>query len=272
MPTFDSFDDNFEEKQNVSYGTVDLTKQETRGSLLTRVFLVMFIGLLLTTLIAAGLGVLFQNLIYSTGIYNDSQELVAINDGVLTAMIVLLIGSAIGVLIMSFVLPITFARGKHNILVPFIIYVCLMGILLSSFTFTLDWRILVEAFGVTSLVFGLMALLGYLSKGRMAGIGVILLGLLIGSLLLTLLNFLLMLFGGIRPENQMIAWIVSFMVFALVLFVTMWDVGRIAMIAKNSYGDNNLVYYCAYILYSDFISILIRIIYYLAIITGGRRR
>ena len=50
-----------------------------------------------------------------------------------------------------------------------------------------------------------------------------------------------------------------------------WD--EIKKIAEaGATHDNNLTYYCAYILYSDFIAILIRVVYYLAIFTGGRRK
>lgn len=271
MPTFDSFNGKENNKQTMTIENVDLSVQETKGTLLTRVFKVMFLCLLLTTVIAAGVGYGFQYLLFSTAVFDESGELLAINENLLTGMVVTLIASVVALLIMSFVLPITFARGKHNILVPLIIYVVIMGVLLSSFTMLFDWVILVESFGITALVFGAMALLGYLSRGRMAGIGVILLGLLIGIVVLSLVNFLMIIIGGVKQENVMISWIVSLAVFALILFVTMWDVGRIALIAKNSYGDNNLVYYCAFILYSDFIAILVRVIYYLALITGRRR-
>ena len=67
------------------------------------------------------------------------------------------------------------------------IYVVVMGLLLSSFTFMFDWYLLVEAFGITALVFGVMALLGYKSKGQLMGIGVILSSLFSGLLFFRLL-------------------------------------------------------------------------------------
>ena len=260
MPIFNSIDN---QKKETVVQSVDLTDKQTRGAFLSRVFGWMFICLLITTAVAAGLG---YGLMFALA--NASEEVAA---DLLTVMIVMLIGSAIALLVMSFVLPIRFIRGKKNILVPLMIYVVLMGVLLSCFTWLFEPIILVESFGITALVFGLMALLGYLSKGRVAGIGVIMLGLIIGAGILSVVNFVMILVGGISQENVTISWIVSLAIFAFLMFMTMWDVARINQIAaKGDTGNNNLVHYCAYILYSDFIALLVRVIYYLAIFTRRR--
>ena len=260
MPTFSSFDN---QKKETVVQSVDMSDKQAKGAFLTKVYGWMFICLLITTIVAAGIG---YGLMYA--IVNASDEVAA---NIATGMIVILIVSAIALLVMSFVLPITFIRGKHNIIVPLMIYVVLMGVLLSMFTWLFEPIILVEAFGITALIFGIMALLGHLSKGRLAGIGVIMLGLIIGAGLLSIVNFLMILAGGISQENIMISWIVSLAIFAFLMFMTMWDVARINQIAsKGDTGNNNLVHYCAYILYSDFIALLIRVIYYLAIFTRRR--
>ena len=264
MPTFNSFDSENKE-QTVAYNTVDLTDKQAKGAFLTKVYGWMFICLLITTVVAAGLG--YGSMFLLNSVANDEQAL----SSLVSVMIVTLIVSLIALLVMSFVVPITFVRGKHNIIVPLMIYVVLMGVLLSTFTWLFEPIILVEAFGITALVFGIMALLGHLSKGRLAGIGVIMLGLLIGAGLLSIINFLMILVGGISEENIMISWIVSLLIFAFLMFMTMWDVARINQIAsKGETGNNNLVHYCAYILYSDFIALLVRVIYYLAIFTRRR--
>ena len=262
MPTFNSFDSDKKE-QTVTYSTVDLTDKQAKGAFLSRVFGMMFICLLITTLVAAGLG--YGSMFLLASVTPEVAE------SLISVMIVTLIVSVIALLVMSFVLPIRFIRGKKNILVPLMIYVVLMGILLSTFTWLFEPIILVESFGITALIFGLMALLGYLSKGRVAGLGVIMLGLLIGAGLLSVINFVMILTGGISQENITISWIVSLAIFAFLMFMTMWDVARINMIAeKAQYSNNNLVHYCAYILYSDFIALLIRVIYYLAIFTNRK--
>ena len=266
MPTFDSFNNqNQEAKQQVVY---DFSDKQSKGLFLSKVFGMMFICLFITTAIAAGLGFAFQHFFVT---YNDAGQIL-VNENALIALVMMLIGSAIGLLVMSFVLPITFARGKHNIIVPLMIYVSLMGILLSCFVFVFDWVILAEAFGITTIIFGVMALLGYLSKGKLTGIGFILLGLLIGAVGLSLFNWLMILVHGITSTNVMLSWVVSLLIFAFLMFVTLYDVYRIKKIAEDGAGhDNNLIYYCAFILYSDFIAILIRVIYFLALIMGKRK-
>ena len=265
MPTFNSFDN--QNQSNSSQNYYDLSNAQSKGTFLSKVFGMMFICLLITTVVAAGFGYGFQAILKSTATADGFDQ------NVVTTLVSVLIVSAIALLIMSFVLPIMFMRGKHNILVPLIIYVVLMGVLLSAFTFIVDWKILVESFGITTIIFGTMGLLGYVSKGRMAGIGVILLGLLIGAGLLCLMNWILILTHAITDETSIaLSWVISLMIFAFLMLVTMYDVYRIKKIAENgSAQNNNLVNYCAYILYSDFIAILIRVIYFLAIITGKRK-
>ena len=257
MPTYN---------QNDSQVIYDFSNKQTKGAFLTKVFGMMFICLLITTVVAAGFGYGFQYLLNTTavdGVYNEK---------LLMGLFVTLGVSIIALLVMSFVLPITFARGRHNIFVPLMIYVVLMGIMLSTFTFIFDWVILVESFGITSIIFGVMALLGYISKGRLAGIGFILIGLLIGAAALSLINWGMMMFGYFNETNVRLYWIVSLLIFAFLMLVTLYDVYRIKKIAEAGAGnDNNLTYYCAYILYSDFIAILIRVIYYVAMISGRRR-
>ena len=271
MPTFNSFNkqNNDSSSTQVVY---DFSDKQSKGTFLSKVFGMMFLCLLITTAVAAGLGYGIQALILANPSYDPTAPLETLPSTVLSVFIIMVLVSAVGLIVMSFVLPITFARGRHNIIVPLMIYVVLMGILLSLFTFLFDWIILVEAFGITTLIFGIMAFLGYISKGRLAGIGFILLGLLIGALALSLVNWLMIMIGGIKEENITLSWIVSLIIFAFLMLVTLYDVNRIKKIAETgAQHDNNLTYYCAFILYSDFISILIRVVYYLAILTGKRR-
>ena len=253
------YDDNYNKQHQY-----DFVNKRSQGLFLSKVFGVMFLCLLIITVVAAGLG---YGLMYL--FTNAADEAAKLN--ITYTMMGLMIGSAIILLIMSFVLPLVFMRGKHNIIVPLMIYVTVMGVLLSSFTWLFEPIILVEAFGVTSLIFGVMAFLGYISKGRLAGLWVVMLGLIVGAGILSLFNFLSILFGGISAANVTISWIVSLAIFAFLMLMTMWDVWRIKQIAgKAENSGNNLVYYCAYILYTDFISLLIRVIYYIAILRGRR--
>lgn len=245
----------------------DFSDKQTKGAFLTKVFGMMFLLLLITTVVAAGLGYGSQYFLEQAINANNTE----LANNIVYGLVGTLIVSAIALLIMSFVLPITYLRGRHNILVPLMIYVVLMGIMLSTFTFLFDWVILVEAFGITTVIFGIMALLGYLSKGRFAGIGFILLGLLIGAAVLSLVNYLMIAVRGFDERTTTLSWIVSLLIFGFLMLITLYDVNRITRIAESGAGsNNNLVYYCAFILFTDFISILIRVIYYLAIFTRRR--
>ena len=123
MPTYN---------QNDSQVIYDFSNKQTKGAFLTKVFGMMFICLLITTVVAAGFGYGFQYLLNTTavdGVYNEK---------LLMGLFVTLGISIVALLVMSFVLPITFARGRHNIFVPLMIYVVLMGLMLSTFTFIFD--------------------------------------------------------------------------------------------------------------------------------------
>ena len=259
------YDDEYNRKHQY-----DFVDKQSRGLFLTKVFGMMFLCLLITTVVAAGLGYGMMYYLVKTATV-DADNNVIYDPNIIYTMVGVLIGAAIVLLIMSFVLPIMFIRGKHNIIVPLMIYVVLMGVLLSCFTWMFEPIILVEAFGITAGIFGLMALLGYVSKGRLSGIWVVMIGLLVGAGLLSLVNVLMILFGQVSSNNVTLSWIVSLMIFAFLMLMTMWDVARISSIAGRTENEGkNLIYYCAYILYSDFISMLIRVIYYVALFTRRR--
>ena len=113
MPTFNSFDN--QKKEQTVVQSVDMTNKQAKGVFLTKVYGWMFICLLITTVVAAGLGYGMMYVLQSVA----GDEVLFSN--VVTGMIVTLIVSVIALLIMSFVLPITFIRGKHNIIVPLMI-------------------------------------------------------------------------------------------------------------------------------------------------------
>ena len=97
-------------------------KQEVASTAfsLAKVFGYMFIGLLITSVIALGLGYLFNYLIV---LFKDSPEN---TEKLLIGMIAGLIVCAIALIVMSFVVPIVAMKNKHSVLVPSIIYTILM--------------------------------------------------------------------------------------------------------------------------------------------------
>lgn len=232
---------------------------------IAKVFGYMFIGLMITAVIALGLGYLFQYIFLKDA--PTELELRVQSDAAIILLVALGI-SFIGIVVLSFVVPIVALKGKHSVLVPAIIYTILMGIMLSTLTIFIDWLILGVTFGLTSLVFGLMALIALLSKSRLNGLAIAAIGLFIGAGLISLVMWILMLVGvNVTP----IYWIVSLAVFAAVMLITIWDMARIKKIAEQGAMTKNISLYCAFILYNDFINIFLRILRYVIIIFGNKR-
>lgn len=227
----------------------EVVGQKSRSGNLSfaKIFFYMFLGLALTTGVAFGVGAL---LAYKCP---DLETFRNVYLG-------LMIGSAVTLIIMTFVINLVFLRGRHSILVPAIIYCVLMGVLLSSFPIFIDWKILGMAFGITSGIFLLLTLIAVISKGNMSPLLMLAFGLFMGSGILILVNLLM--------RSSTLYWIISFAIFAAMMFITIFDIWNIKKITERGEMSTNLELYCAFTLYVDFIYILIRIIYFLILIYG----
>ena len=218
-----------------------------------KVFLYMFLGLAITTAVAFGMG---ATLFYS--VQNGADP-----DFVTNVGLGLTIGSAVALFILMIVIQFVFLRGKHSILVPALIYCVLMGVVLSWFTILVDWRLLGMAFGITAGIFLLMTLIAALTRGNLSPLLMVGFGLLIGSGILALINWII--------GSTMIYWIVSFAIFAAIMFITLFDIWNIKKICEKGAMNTNLELYCAFTLYVDFIYILLRVLYFLIIIFGNKK-
>lgn len=217
-----------------------------------KVFLYMFIGLAITTAVAFGIGYIFV-----TALNNGAS-----GETLSKAYLGLMISSAIILIILSLIINFSAFASRHSILFPAILYCVVMGALLSSFTIVVDWRILGMAFGITSGIFLLMSLIAIFTKGNLSPLAMLGIGLISGCLILALVNFFL--------RSNTLAWVISFALFAAVMFITMFDIWNIKKICERGEMSNNLSLYCAFSLYVDFIYILIRIIIFLVAIFGNR--
>ena len=198
-----------------------IKQSSTGGTVLSiaKVFLYMFAGLLITALVAFGVGALVY---YQVAMGNES----AIN-----VYYVALIASAIGLLVDMLIINFVVLRGRHSVLVPGIIFCVLVGVLFSMLALVIPWEIIGMAFGITALTFLAMSLIAFLTKGNMAPIVIVIIGLAIGAGTLALFNWIFALITGQVIET--LYWIVEFAVFALILFVTIFDLWRIKKIAEN---------------------------------------
>ena len=238
------------------------TSNDTALSI-AKVFLYMFGGLLITTLVAFGLGA-----VVSYNLLAASTEEGTIN--ITTPYLIALIASAVLLFIDMLVINFVTLKGKHSILVPAIIYATLVGVLFSFLTIVVDWRVLGMAFGITTFVFLLMSIIAFLSKGNMSPLLILGLGLLIGGGLLALFNWIFIIATG--TSNNVLYWVITFVIFAAIMLITIFDIWRIKKIADAGAMNNNIALYCAFTMYVDFINIFIRILYFLLIILGKAKR
>ena len=215
-----------------------------------KVFLYMFIGLAITAAVAFGVG---AALAYTA---TDVESLTKTCIG-------LWIGSGIVLIILMIVINFVVMRGKHSVLIPAILYAVTMGVLMSAFTLFVDWRLLGMAFGITSGAFLIMTLIAVFTKGNLSPLLMVAMGLMLGGLILALVNWLV--------GSETIYWLVSFAIFAAIMFITIFDIWNIKKITERGAMNSNLELYCAFTLYVDFIYILIRIIYFLILIYGKSR-
>ena len=242
-------------------------RQEEATFSLVKVFGYMFAGLLITTIVMLGLGGLFRHL-FGIGDAFAEQAPDFSNDDALMALLIVMIVSFVGLIIMSFVVPMVLHRGRHSILVPSIIYSVLMGASLSTLAIFIPWYLLGVTFGITAVIFGLLSLIALLSKGRLNGLAIVAIGLISGAMLISLFLWILSLFMNVT----WLFWVVSLAVFAGMMLITIWDVARIKRIAEEGAMSNNLSLYCAYILYNDFIYIFLRVLRILLIVVAKTKR
>lgn len=232
----------------------EVVEQKTSKGILSfaKVFLYMFMFLAITTVVSFGVGG-----IIAYAIVNGADTTVVAN-----TYIGLMIASGISLFILMIVINFVVLRGKHSVIVPAIIYSVLMGVLLSSFTLFIDWRILGLAFGITSGIFLLMTLIAVLTKGNLSPLLMVGMGLMIGAGILALINWLI--------QSDTIMWIVSFALFAAIMFITMFDIWNIKKICERGQMTPNMSMYCAFTLYVDFIYILIKVLWFLILIFGRK--
>lgn len=248
------------EPRMTDYQYVD-QNQSSKALNLGKVFGLVFLMLLATAGIAFGLGYLFFVWIFGA----DGQSF---NESALTAMNVILIISGVSTIILTLIIQFYALRRGKGMIPLSILYVLSMGVLISSLVLFFDWRILGIALGIASLIFAILAVIGYFAKNvaPMAMVGIMF---VIGGSITALFTWI---FTLILPTgfNIGLLWIMDFVIFAGMLLLVGVDMYNIKRICENGEMSTNLTLYCALTLYSDFIYIFIKIVYYLAIASSRR--
>lgn len=234
------------------------------GAFIAKVFLYMFLGLLISALVCVGLSVLLVN---AVGVGDQAF---------LGTYITIMSISGLGLIITSFVISIKRIEMK-NILVPYIVFVIFMGALLSSFVFYVkNPYILGISLAITSLIFLATCLSALIFKGNLGW----LYGLLFGGLttmgILCLVNLFLFPWAfsvkSAFDASMTVYWVIEAIFVVLIIVSTFIDMYNIKKIAAYGGGNSNLAIYYAMNLYSDFVMIFIRVLYFIILAFSGRDR
>jgi len=214
---------------------------------LARVFMRMFAALLVTAAV-------------SFAIYQAGAE------AFLEAYPAVIIIAVIAQLIVVFVLAFRVMKMSPAVSnVMFFIYAVLTGITLSVIFIAYELGTIFQAFAISALMFGAMAIYGTITKRDLTGMGSFLRMALIGLILASILNLFFM--------NDTMFMIINYVGVLIFVGLTAYDTQRIKNMLAEANAENaeeaikKISVMGALILYLDFINIFLKI---LAIL--GRRR
>lgn len=239
---------------------------KVKENFLSKVYLYFGLALILTGIVAICLSYIFESIF---PISNPNNMMIYYS---ITTV------SSIALVIMTFVLSFKSSSSGKSSLVLFIIYSLLWGIMLSSLLFVVgDPMILGLTFIISAFLFLAMSLIGYFAKGsKIAIISSFIVGLSIIIGCLFLVNMVIIPFTFIGGEGTLNAYINIYRIIegiflAMMLLMTIVDTYRIRKISEAGSEANNLVVYCAFSLYLDFIYIFIYVLKFLILIVGSNR-
>ena len=182
--------------------TYNPADKKSLNTFIGRIYGYMFFGLLLTAIIAIGVGLLFNLWIFGTlNISSDLGNVTSIDGSGVIALFITMIVSGIALFIFSFVVHRRAFREK-SVAIPAFIYCVLMGTMLSSLVIFVPWPVLGITFGITSSIFGIMFLISYFGKGSLNSLSVIGIGLFLGAAFLSLIGWIFMLTGFLGNKRQ----------------------------------------------------------------------
>lgn len=238
---------------------------EQSGSKFTaKVFLYMFFALALTAATTIASTAILEP-IFLNG--NEEQ----INSLVIIALI-------LGVCFIPLFIwiQVSILKGGKGLKPAFIIYSAFVGIFLSPLICLVNIAGLIRAvwiaFGLTCGSFAVMALIAWTSKKNLSNLALVGFGLLFGIVMISLVSLLI---GFISDTTAAyLTAVVSLMYFAFVIIITIVDLSNIRSIAARGEASDNIALVCAFSLYTDFVYIFIRVLYFLIRIAAifGRRK
>ena len=233
--------------QNVTpppyWGSNAVTTQT--NSVMKRVYVRMFVGLLISAFCALGVA--------------SSQAAVSFIFG----NQIVFWGIFIGMLIMAFMIPARLTRmSTSTCLLLFCIFAAAMGVWLVPIFFAYSKEVIVYTFFITAGTFGGMSIYGYFTKTDLSKFGTYMVMALWGLLIAIVVNIFL--------KSSGLEWLISIVGVLLFTGLTAWDtqtVKRLAAANLEPQMADKLATMGALNLYLDFINLFLFI---LRIFGGGR--
>lgn len=234
--------------QNVTpppyYGYGVSEKQQT-NAVLKRVYVRMFIGLLVSAFCAMGIA---------------SSPALCI--AIMTNPIIYW-GLVIVMLVMAWMIPSRLTKMSTGaVLASFVIFAALMGVSLSSVFLFYTAGSIVYTFFITAGTFGAMSVYGYFTKSDLSKVGTFCMMALFGLIIASLVNIFL--------KSSTFEWIISIAGVLIFVGLTAWDTQQVKRLAAANLDPalaDKLATMGAMNLYLDFINLFL----FLLRIFGGSR-
>lgn len=204
------------------------------NKLISKVFIWMFVGLLVTFL---------------TGYFISSNERMLLT--------VFSTGSYILFAIIELVLVIVLSARIRKLKsstckVMFLLYSFVSGLTFSSIFITYKMISIIYVFLIAALIFGIFGLIGYKTKVDLTKLGTYLFMGLLATIIVSIINI----FVG----NQTLDLILSIVIILIFVGVTAYDIQKIKHMSSSSIPKENLAIYGALELYLDFINIFLNLL------------
>ncbi|MCM1370133.1 MAG: Bax inhibitor-1/YccA family protein [Candidatus Amulumruptor caecigallinarius] len=224
-------------------GEVSLQRQ--MNAVLKRVYVRMFIGLLVSAFCALGVA-------------SSDTALALIFGNKLVFW-----GMPIAMLVMAFVIPSRLTKmSTGTVLLLFVIYAALMGCWLAPIFLAYRLGTITYTFFITAGTFGAMSVYGYYTKSNLAKMGTYLIMALFGLIIAMLVNIFM--------HSSTLEWVISIVGVLIFVGLTAWDTQQIKALAQANLEPSmadKLATMGAFNLYLDFINLFL----FLLRIFGGNR-
>ena len=242
-PDFNNYPQQSRQEPPSFFGSGAVQKQTT--SVMKRVYVRMFIGLLISAFTALGVASSPQAMMFFFG-----------NKVVFWGMLIAMFAMAI-------IIPVRLMKMQSGtVLILFFIFSALMGAWLAPIFYAYNPFTITKTFFITAGTFGAMSVYGYFTKTNLDKMGSYLMMALFGLIILMLVN--------IFTQSTAIEWIVSIVGLLIFIGLTAYDtqqVKRLAAANLDPHLADKLATMGAMNLYLDFINLFL---FLLRIFGGGR--